>query len=266
MAIVKFDRGLYKTGKKTAAPGYGQIEPNQVWFNRAGMVEAQCFLDPEQFSATKVAPNVVYAAGTPGDPGDPTAVPPVPPTPGTEATKIVAQNGAFLMVDKANKRLVIPSTQGSKNGYVMGINYSTERIYNQFTPQRRNFCLTTKDWMPRIGFTEPGMRINTNTVQWDTALTLSDAATGATLDLSSFTAQSQSFDVYNALKEYLSAEPTTPVYAVVFDGSDGELVLTTKAKAISDGIGNVYAQLVKVWDNADRTCSFQFIIINKPAS
>lgn len=77
MAMVKFDRGLYRNGNKTAAPGYGQIEPNQVWFNRAGMVEAQCFLDPEYFSAQQTAPDTKYVAADPGNPG---ATPPVPAT------------------------------------------------------------------------------------------------------------------------------------------------------------------------------------------
>jgi hypothetical protein len=31
--------------------GFGQIEPSQVWFNRAGMIEAQCALDPDKFAA-----------------------------------------------------------------------------------------------------------------------------------------------------------------------------------------------------------------------
>ena len=36
MAIRKFDR-----------KGYGQLEPSQVWFTRAGMSESQCELDPD---------------------------------------------------------------------------------------------------------------------------------------------------------------------------------------------------------------------------
>ena len=31
--------------------GFGQIEPNQVWFTRAGMVEAQCALDSKKFAS-----------------------------------------------------------------------------------------------------------------------------------------------------------------------------------------------------------------------
>ncbi len=245
MAIVKFDRGLYKTGKKTARPGYGQIEPNQVWFNRAGMVEAQCFLDPTQFSDVQVGPLTAYVAAAGNVP----------------ATKIVAQNGAFLMVDKANKNLIIPDQANSDLGFPMGINYSSEQQYDERLKGRRNFFLTTKDWLPRIGYTEVGMRINTNTVQWDTTTNISDAATSATLDLTSFTSTDDSYDVYQALKTYFDAGAKTPVYACVVDGSDGELVIGADP---DDALGNVYAQLVKIWDNADRTCSFMFQIINKP--
>lgn len=250
MAIVKFDRGLYKTGKKTARPGYGQIEPNQVWFNRAGMVEAQCFLDPEQFSDVQVGPLTAYVAANPG------ATPPV------AGQKIVAQNGAFLMVDKANKNLIIPDKANSDLGFPMGINYSSEQMYDERTRGRRNFFLTTKDWLPRIGYTEVGMRINTNTVQWDNTFTVTDTATGETLDLTQFSTTADSYDMYQALKTYFDAGAKAPVYACVVNGSDGELVIGADP---DDAIGNVWAQLVKIWDNADRTCSFMFQIINKPA-
>ena len=60
--------------------GFGQIEPSQVWFTRTGMVESQCYLDEEKFAAS------------------------FPMTPAeAEDGKIYAENGAFLMVDKANK-------------------------------------------------------------------------------------------------------------------------------------------------------------------
>jgi hypothetical protein len=249
MAIVKFDRGLYKTGKKTARPGYGQIEPNQVWFNRAGMVEAQCFLDPEQFSDVQVGPLTKFTAETAPGAGD--------------AVKIVAQNGAFLMVDKANKNLIIPDTANSELGLPMGINYSSEQMYDERTRGRRNFFLTTKDWLPRIGYTAVGMRINTNTVQWDNTFTVTDTATGETLDLTQFSTTADSYDMYQALKTYFDAGAKAPVYACVVNGSDGELVIGADP---DDALGNVYAQLVKIWDNADRTCSFMFQIINKPTA
>ena len=133
MALYEFD-----------CKGYGQIEPSQVWFNRAGMVEAQCELNPNQFASHF----------------------PVLPAEAT-AGKIVAENGAFLMCDKERKLACIPSKKLADFGYIAGINYSTEKIYNQFTPGRRNFCMVAGEYLPRIGFVEPGMRICTNAVCWD---------------------------------------------------------------------------------------------------
>ena len=125
--------------------GYGQIEPNQVWFTRAGMVEAQCALDPEKFASNFPMTEKEVTDG-----------------------KIYGENGAFLMVDKANGIATVPTKDLSDDGLPMGINYSTERIYNQFTPGRRNFCMICGEYYPRIGFVEPGMRITTNAVAWDT--------------------------------------------------------------------------------------------------
>lgn len=248
---IKFDRGLYRSGKHAKGMNYGQIEENQVWFNRAGMIEAQCSLDPECFSDSQVSPETKYVAATTG----PNPVP---------ATKIVAQNGAFLMIDKANKMATIPNETMSKAGFPMGINYSSEKLYNQFTPQRRNFFLTTSDWMPRIGYTEVGMRITTNTVQWDeTATITNDVQGGPDIDFTQFTSTANSADVFVAIKEFLASGAKTPIYAVVTDDSDGELVIGAD---VDDALGNVYCQLVKAYDNADRTVSFEFQFINKPVA
>lgn len=125
MALVKFDRGLYRNGNSAKGLSYGQIEPNQVWFDRAGMVEAQSRLDSAKFSATQVAPLTKYVArtalGVPEDQND-------------DAVKIVAQNGAFLMIDKANYLAQIPTQAGKDAGQRIGINYSSEKLYNQFAP------------------------------------------------------------------------------------------------------------------------------------
>lgn len=248
MAIVKFDRGVYRNGNKAKGFSYGQIEENQTWFNRAGMVEAQCYLDEKCFSDSQVSPLTSYvpAAGT------------------TPATKIVAQDGAFLMIDKANYTATIPNTTDSEAGFPMGINYSSEKLYNDFTPGRRNFFLTTEDWLPRIGYVEPGMRITTNTVQWDTTTNITGTAsdgTTATLALSAYTTSDDSYDVFTAIKDFINAGTKTPIYACVVDGSDGELVIGADP---DNALGNVYAQLVAAYDNADRTCSFMFQFINKP--
>lgn len=202
--------------------GYGQIEPNQVWFTRAGMVEAQCALDPEKFASNF-------------------------PMTEKEATdgKIYGENGAFLMVDKANGIATVPTKVLSDDGLPMGINYSTERIYNQFTPGRRNFCMICGEYYPRIGFVEPGMRITTNAVAWDTT---------------AFT-QETSKEFYDEVKKRLSEK--TDVYAYVVNGSNGKLTIGAK---VADAIGNVYAKVVKAYTNADGTLSFMFQFINKPVA
>lgn len=202
--------------------GYGQIEPNQVWFTRSGMVEAQCELDPEKFASHF-------------------------PMTSEEATNglIYGENGSFLMVDKVNRIATVPNKEMSDNGYPMGINYSTERIYNQFTPGRRNFCMIHGEFLPRIGYVEPGMRITTNSVAWDDTV---------------FT-QDNSKDFYDAVKTQLATPDADPIYAVVTEGSNGKLVIGATPDT---ALGNVYAQVVKAYTNADGTRSFMFQFINKP--
>ena len=202
--------------------GYGQIEPNQVWFTRAGMVEAQCALDPEKFASNF-------------------------PMTEKEATdgKIYGENGAFLMVDKANGIATVPTKDLSDDGLPMGINYSTERIYNQFTPGRRNFCMICGEYYPRIGYVEPGMRITTNAVAWDTT---------------TYT-QETSKEFYDAVKQKIANKED--VYAYVTEGSNGKLVIGAD---VANALGNVYAQVVKAYTNADGTLAFMFQFINKPVA
>lgn len=241
--------------------GYGQIEPSQVWFNRAGMVEAQCELNPAQFASHF----------------------PVLPAEAAQG-KIVAENGAFLMCDKERKLACVPSKKLADFGYIAGINYSTEKIYNQFTPGRRNFCMVAGEYLPRIGFTEPGMRICTNSIVWDdtNAPWASEIEAGADA--------TDSKVVYDAIKSYIgkvrvAAETPAvngdderpaldPIYAVLYDTAEygngvvnrGKLVFTNKANAISKGIGGIYAIVTEAYNNADTTLSFKLKFVNKPAT
>jgi len=202
--------------------GYGQIEPNQVSFTRDGRIEAQCELDPE-----------VFASNFPMTPAE------------AAAGKIYGENGAFLMVDKVNKIATVPSEALSDKGFPMGINYSTEMIYNQFTPGRRNFCMICGEFLPRIGFTEVGERITTNAVAWD----------------SSVYPQKDSKEFYTAIKDDLAGGQV--IYACVVEGSNGRLTIGVEPE---DALGNVYAQVVKAYTNADGTLAFMFEFINKPAT
>lgn len=231
MPIRKFDR-----------KGYGQLEPSQVWFTRAGMSESQCELDPDKFAAHFPATSDELAAN-----------------------KIYAEVGAFLMVDKERKIATIPTKAMSDLGFKMGINYSTERIYNQFTPGRRNFCQICGEALPRIGFIEPGMRICTNTVSWDdTVFTVDGTST-----------LSPSVQMYNQVKARLAGmrDATTgraaggytgdnaPIYAVVTNTSQGELVIGADP---DDAIGNVYAIVTEAYFNADNTLAFKLLFVEKP--
>ena len=118
------------------------------------------------------------------------------------------------------------------------------------------------------------MRITTNTVQWSDAASIADAVdydgdAAPAIDFSTFTTASaaNSYDVWLQVKNYLHVNPNKPLYAAVIDGSDGEFVI------IGDDGGEgvdvtdpstyiVLAQVVAAYDNADRTCSFMFQIID----
>lgn len=210
--------------------GFGQIEPNQVWFNRAGMSESQCFLDTNDFASDFPMTAAQFNAG-----------------------KIYAEVGAFLMIDKVNRLAKIPTQAMSDKGYKMGINYSTEKIYNQFTPGRRNYCMIAGEYLPRIGFIEPGMRITTNAVAW--AKEYFTPVTTSPLD--------ESAQLYQKVKTDLKDPTADPIYAYVTEGSDGKLVI---GESVNNALGNVYAQVVKAYTNADGTLSFKFMFIDKPAS
>lgn len=240
--FIKFDRRLLRNGVEANGFGYGQIEPNQVWFNRAGMVEAQCALDPTEFSDIQVDA-LAKASGS---------------------QKIVAQNGAFLMVDKANYTAKIPTETGFDLGLPVGINYSSEYLPDERLKGRRNFFLTTKDWLPRIGYVERGMRITTNTVQWMEGATVQAGAQVSTadIDFSTFTTSDDSYDMWKNVRDFLASNPINPLYAAVLDGSDGELVIGYDPEAQGAAKAIILAQVVAAYDNADRTCSFMFQILD----
>ena len=249
--FIKFDRRLLRNGAEANGLGYGQIEPNQVWFNRAGMVEAQCALDPTEFSDIQVNALTKYVAAAGANP----------------ATKIVAQNGAFLMVDKANYTAKIPTEEGFDLGLPVGINYSSEYLPDERLKGRRNFFLTTKDWLPRIGYVERGMRITTNTVQWMEGATVqagAQASATADINFSNFTTSDNSYDMWKNVRNFLASNPINPLYAAVLDGSDGELVIGYDPTATGAGAKKaiILAQVVAAYDNADRTCSFMFQILD----
>lgn len=64
------------------------------------------------------------------------------------------ENGMIVAVDKATGT-VKKAGESAEAGMVYGINYTSERIYNQFTPGRKNFRVE-KDEYPRVGILKTG--------------------------------------------------------------------------------------------------------------
>ena len=78
----------------------------------------------------------------------------------------VAENGMLLAVDVSNMVVKAP---GATETLPIAIHYSTEKIYNQFTPGLKNFKLTKKDgYYPRMGYLTVGEVFTTNCICYDT--------------------------------------------------------------------------------------------------
>lgn len=63
------------------------------------------------------------------------------------------ENGMIVVVDKAKGE--IKKATGSETKAVYGLNYTSERIYNQFTPGRKNFVVAEGEY-PRVGILAKG--------------------------------------------------------------------------------------------------------------
>ena len=98
------------------ADTFKQVELNRCAFLHDGAIESQCVFNPT---------------------GD----------------DEVLENGMIVVVDKANGE--IKKASGSETGVVFGLNYTSERIYNQFTPGRKNFCVRKGEY-PRVGILAKG--------------------------------------------------------------------------------------------------------------
>ena len=64
------------------------------------------------------------------------------------------ENGMIVAIDRA-KGEVKKATGSAEEGMVYGINYTAERIYNQFTPGRKNFYVPAGEY-PRVGILTAG--------------------------------------------------------------------------------------------------------------
>ena len=95
---------------------YKQVELNRCAFLRDGAIESQCVFNPADDNE-------------------------------------VLENGMIVIIDKANGE--IKKATGSEEDVVFGLNYTSERIYNQFTPGRKNFYVAKGEY-PRVGILAKG--------------------------------------------------------------------------------------------------------------
>ena len=68
------------------------------------------------------------------------------------------ENGAIVIVDKQAK--TVKNATAFTTG-LLGVNYTTEKIYNQFTSGRKNFSVE-KGACPRVGYLKTGDVFSTN--------------------------------------------------------------------------------------------------------
>lgn len=72
-------------------------------------------------------------------------------------------NGAIVVVNKVKNETTLATTFTTG---LLGVNYTSERIYNQFTPGRKNFYVEEGEY-PRIGYLKVGDVFTTNVMLTD---------------------------------------------------------------------------------------------------
>ena len=120
---------------KLAKDGYGQVELNNAAFRRDGRIEAQCKLDTTEFPADGSA---------------------------------VAENGMLFAVNRVTRTLK-KATAALAATQLIGLNYSAEHLYEAAHRGLKDFALTSKDFLPRLGYLAAGDKFTTNTVCYDSA-------------------------------------------------------------------------------------------------
>lgn len=186
--------------KRYGIEGYGVLELNQVQFPTTGAIEAQCKLD-----YYKPAEGATPASGD-----FKTLV--------TDANGTVCEVGMLLAVDKANGLIKLPVANET---LPVGLNYTTEYIYNQFTKGLKNFCMTQDiaggEYLPRIGFLSVGEKFTTNCLAYDTTEFADDDAVDTALAAFKTTAVYGGISTTGAIQLSATKPTAGPVLKVVKD-------------------------------------------------
>lgn len=112
--------------KRLVIDGFAQLELNNVAFRRDGRVEAQCFLDENDFEDK------------------------------------VAENGMILAIDNVNRIIKLPHD----GAVLYGLNYSAEHLYEDGKIGLKNFKLGVGDVLPRLGLLDIGDKFTTNCISY----------------------------------------------------------------------------------------------------
>lgn len=113
--------------KRLVIDGFGQLELNNVFFRRAGMVEAQCAL-------------------------------------GEDFANVPAENGMLLAVDRVNRIVKFPV---AGENMPIALNYTSEHMYDERAKGLRDFKLERGTFYPRMGFLSVGELFTTNCFSYD---------------------------------------------------------------------------------------------------
>ena len=173
--------------KRMTIDGYGQLELNQVAFPRDGRVEAQCALDPTQF------------------------------------TDEPAENGMLLAVDRVNRLIKLPADGAD---FPIALNYTTEHMYDERANALKDFYLPVGTFYPRLGFPSVGELFTTNCLAYDDEDYADDAAVKTALEAIDTTAVYGQPCALGAI-QLTDTKPTTSValkvveYTTMPDGTFG---------------------------------------------
>ena len=85
------------------------------------------------------------------------------------------ENGGIFAIDNAKREISYPTA----DSYMFGLNYTSEHMYDERLVGGLKYYKTDKDsFLPRLGYLAVGDKFTTNTVIYDSALTITNAVYG----------------------------------------------------------------------------------------
>ena len=85
------------------------------------------------------------------------------------------ENGGIFAIDNVKHEISYPAA----DSYMFGLNYTSEHMYDERLAGGLKYYKTDKDsFLPRLGYLAVGDKFTTNTVIYDSALTITNAVYG----------------------------------------------------------------------------------------